>query len=203
MEQKIEKKGQEHGAVIIEASIVLPIFMFFMFTLLSLIQIAYTQARVAIALDSVNKQVAEYAHVYFATGMNEVLSGSGGKSSAIANDVAEFLKELGGSDVASGEIGELLNEFGNAIEGDSIAGLIKHEVGSTLINKMLNSALGDDYRHKNRIQGDFDVAQCKVLENGADLFLQVKYDIKPLQLIKTDYVFHMSCCSYTQAWSGE
>lgn len=63
----------ENGAIIIEATLTLSFFMFAMITLLSVIQIAYAQSRMSVALCSATKSIAEYAHIYFATGMDEVL----------------------------------------------------------------------------------------------------------------------------------
>ena len=63
-ETKAQKKtNRQRGAVIVEATLVLPFFMFAMYTLLSVIQITYTQARIAVALDSATKQAAESMHI--------------------------------------------------------------------------------------------------------------------------------------------
>lgn len=199
------KKGEdgECGAVIVEAAISLSIFLFFMFTMLSLIQIAYVQARVGVALDSVTKRLAEYSHVYYAAGLDEALPNSGGKSSEIAGDLAEFLKELGGANVSMDELSELLTGAGDALDGDSLTRLIKHGIGGTLIQKMLEDELGEDFCTKNHIKGGFDTSQCKFLENDEDIFFQVQYDVEVIKLLNIDFTFHMSSCSYTQAWSGE
>ena len=55
--------------------------MFAIYTLLSVIQMSYAQARMAVALDSATKQVAEYTHIYFALGLDETFTGQGGASS--------------------------------------------------------------------------------------------------------------------------
>lgn len=199
---KKRKDGQQ-GAVIIEATISLSIFMFFMFTMLSLIQIAYVQSRVGVALDSVTKRLAEYSHVYYATELDEALPNSGGKSSSIANDLAEFLKELGGTDIGLDELSEMLTGAGEALDGDSLTRLIKHEVGGALVQEMLESDLGEDFCTKNHIKDGFDTSQCKFLENDEDIFFQVQYDIEVIKLLNIDYTFHMSSCSYAQAWAGE
>lgn len=210
--KKKRNSGSSHnekGAIMVEATISLSIFIFFMFTLLSLVQIAYTQARVSVALDSVNKRIAEYAHVYFATGLDDALPNSGGKSSDIANEVADFLKELGGSEIFQnefidlGDFGAMISGAGTAIEGDSLTRLIKHGVGGLLVNQMLTSSLGDDFCQRNHIVDGFHTGQVKFLENGSDIFLEVHYDIRVIQLLNLDYKFHMSSCSYTQAWSGK
>lgn len=198
---RVRAEDKQRGAIFVEATISLSVFMFFMFTLLTLIQIAYVQARVSVALDSVTKQLAEYAHVYYATGLDQTMSGSGGKSSAFANEVAEFLQDLSG--YAPGELGEYISGAGTALEGDSLSAFIKHGVGGLLVENMLVGRLDDGFCEKNRIVGGFNTAQCKFLENGSDIFLQVKYDVQVIKLLNIDYTFHLSSCSYTQAWSGE
>ena len=48
----MQNQQGQRGAIVMEASLALPFFMFAIYTLLSVIQISYTQARVAVALDS-------------------------------------------------------------------------------------------------------------------------------------------------------
>lgn len=193
----------ERGAVIVETSLSLCLFLFFLFTLLNVTQIAYTQVRVSVALDSVTKQLAEYSHVYYATGLDEVMEQDSGKSSDLANQVAEFLQELGGENLSGTELGSLISGAGDALEGDSISALIRHEVGAALVENMLESALGDNFCQKHNIVDGFNTVQCKFLENGTDIFLMVQYDVQVIQLLNIDYSFHLSSCSYTQAWKGK
>ena len=63
MEQNLAGGKGRCGALYIEATLSLSFFMFAMFTLLSVIQISYTQARMAAALDSAAKEIAEYTHI--------------------------------------------------------------------------------------------------------------------------------------------
>lgn len=198
-----ETVREQKGAIVVEATLSLSIFMFFMFTLLSLTQIAYTQARMSTALDSVAKQVAEYSHIYYATGLGEAFKGSGGKSSEIANKLADYLEELGGNEVMPGELGSLIQGSGNALRGDSIASLLKKLISDGLAAKMLESALGKDFYSRNRVE-NISFMKSKVLQNDDEVFLQVTYDVRVIQfpILNTDYVFHMSSCSYAKAWKG-
>ena len=107
----MKNRDGQRGAILVEATLALPFFMFAIYTILTIIQISYTQARVAVALDSATKQLSEYVHVYFAVGLDEKITGEGGKSSELANSVAEFLQDLGGVlGNVSDELGRIAND---------------------------------------------------------------------------------------------
>ena len=60
---------------------------------------------------------------------------------------------------------------------------------------------------RNRIS-NLNMDGSKFMESGKgstgkDIFMRVNYDIKVVQLLKIDVTFHLSHCSYTQAWTGE
>lgn len=203
-----EDKRKEHGAIIVEATISLTVFMFAMFTFLSIIQIAYTQSRMSVALSCATKQIAEYAHVYYATGMNEALTGSGGKSSDLANQVAEFIQNLGGNlGSIDSELGQYVTDAGSALSGDSLADLAKGQLGQTLVLQMMKANLvngtGDTaeaFLQRNHVDG-LDMMESKFLEGTSnDIFMRVKYTIHVVQLLDIDFSFQMSCWAYTTAW---
>lgn len=218
MKQKKEKQkilnttdSGEGGAIIVEAAIALPVFMFMMITLYSIIQIAYVQARMTIAVDSAAKELAQYAHVYFATGLDGSLSGSGGASSGIANDVSDFLTTVGeGLGSVDSELGQFVNESGAALSGDSLSDLAKYGLGQALgeqmMKKNLVSGSGDSaeaFMKRNRIK-NFNMNGSKFLEGqGREVFLRANYDIEVIKLLSLDFSFHMSSCAYTEAWGGE
>ena len=55
----MNSNSNEHGAIIIEATVSLSIFMFAIYIVLSIVQICYTQERIAVALNSATKQMAQ------------------------------------------------------------------------------------------------------------------------------------------------
>lgn len=193
---------EQRGAIIVEGTLSLSIFMFFMFTLLSLTQIAYTQARMSTALDSVAKAVAEYSHIFYVTGLADATSG-GGKTSEIANKLGDYLEQLGGSDKVPGPLGKLIQGSGNALKGDSLSGLLKKLISDGIAAKMMKDSLGEDFYTRNRVE-NVSFMKSKVLQNGDEVFLQVNYDVRVVKfpILGLDYVFHMSSCSYARAWKG-
>lgn len=208
------QKGQR-GAVIMEASLALPFFMFAIYTLLSVIQMAYAQTRMAVALDSATKQIAEYTHIYFALGLDQDLTGQGGASSKLANEVAAFLEDLGQeAGNINSELGEYVQGAGTAMAGDNLVALIQDGVGSGIVYQIMDSNLADgDYadaeafKRRNHIK-NIDMTGSKFLEagegsSGRDIFMRVDYDIEVVRLLNIDFTFHLSHCAYAQAWAGE
>lgn len=210
MDKKKESGGirEEKGAVIIEASIVLPLFMFMMITLYSIIQIAYVQARITVALDCSAKELAQYAHVFYSTGMNEIFTGEGGASSTVANKVAEFLTTVGENfSSVDSELGQYVTNAGTALSGDSITAYGLAGLGQTLGEQMMKknmvNGLGDTsdaFKKRNHITR-FDMLQSKILEGkGKEIFLRADYDVEVIRLLNIDFTFHLSSCAYTEAW---
>lgn len=211
----MKNRDGQRGAILVEATLALPFFMFAIYTILTIIQISYTQARVAVALDSATKQLSEYVHVYFAVGLNEKITGEGGKSSDLANSVAEFLQDLGGVlGNVNDELGQFVDDAGNALQGDSLAAMIQNGVGQGLAEQMLKNNLRDSpgdtaeaFMRRNRIE-NLNMDGSKFLEagegsTGKDIFMRVNYDVRVVQLLNIDFSFHLSHAAYTQAWAGE
>lgn len=212
--KKIRRKKSndtQEGAVIMEAAIALPVFMFLMITLYSVIQVAFIQARMSLALDCAAKELAEYAHVFYATGMNESFSGTGGKSSELANKVSEFLTTVGGNlGSVDSELGQFVTKAGEAIAGDSLSDYGKQGIGEAagmqMMKKNMISGFNDNadaFMKRNRIK-NLDMTGSNFLETGSKkVFLRVNYDIELIKLFNLDFSFHLSSCAYTEAWGGE
>lgn len=194
----------EHGAIIVEATISLSTFIFAMYLLLSVIQMAYVQERMAVGLDRTAKEMAEFKHIWFAMGLAETFSAEGGKSSNYANEAAGMLKKIGnmvGSD--------MITNAGNALEGDSLTALAAKGVGIELANVLFKKNVVPDSKGK---AGDFkgflarhkitgcSLERSKVLKE--QVFLRVDYDIEFVPLLNIKIKFHVSHCSYARAWAG-
>lgn len=84
--QRIKNKG----VLTVEASLVLPIFMFLIITILSLINIASLQARMQVALNMSARQISEYGYFYSLIGGNSLNDYFGNKAEA-ANNLEDSL----------------------------------------------------------------------------------------------------------------
>ncbi len=66
----MELKSEE-GAVIIEATISLSVFMFLIVTVLTIVNICYVQSKMSIAIHETAKEISQYSYLYGITGLNE------------------------------------------------------------------------------------------------------------------------------------
>ena len=67
----MKKRDKESGVIIVEASIVVPMFIFLILTFLSLVDMCILQTRMTIALNTVAKEISQYSYLYMLTGLND------------------------------------------------------------------------------------------------------------------------------------
>lgn len=72
MKRFLRRDKCEEGAVVLEAAISLPVFMFFIVTILSIINICIAQSRIQIALNETAKEISEYSYFFSLTGLDEI-----------------------------------------------------------------------------------------------------------------------------------
>ena len=66
------RKSNERGAVVVEATLSLTTFIFAIFTILSIVNICYIQARVNTALNSAAKEISQYTYFYYKFGLDKL-----------------------------------------------------------------------------------------------------------------------------------
>lgn len=66
------KKNRERGAIVVEATISLSVFIFVIFTILSVVNIYYVQAKMNIALTMAAKEISQYSYLYYKLGIDGV-----------------------------------------------------------------------------------------------------------------------------------
>lgn len=217
MEQQTEKNSSskqdsQKGAIIVEASISLTVFMFMMFTMLSLIQIAYTQSRMTTALCAATKQIAQYTHIFYVMDMDEAFQSGKGKSSELFNNLSDFLENVGGHlGSVSSELGEIVSGAGGAIKGDSLTDYIKAGIGDGLVLTMMKKNLvtgtsqsAEDFFRTNHVK-DLSLLQSEFLENNSqNIFMRVTYKVSVVKFFKSDFgTFQMSSYALTKAWGDQ
>lgn len=69
---RVLKKSGERGAIVVEATISLSVFIFTMFTILSVVDICYIQSKIGMALDSATKELAQYSYLYYKLGADKM-----------------------------------------------------------------------------------------------------------------------------------
>lgn len=75
MEDCRQIKKEERGAIVIEATISLTAFIFAIFTILSIVNICFIQARINIALNAAAKDISQYTYLYYMFNLDEVQEG--------------------------------------------------------------------------------------------------------------------------------
>ena len=69
MKRAKNKIVDEQGAIVVEATISLTAFMFFIVTILSIVNICYAQAKIGVAVNTTAKEISEYSYLYELTGL--------------------------------------------------------------------------------------------------------------------------------------
>lgn len=135
--KRLEKAKRENGAIIIEAIIALTVYMFTIFTVLSIVDICYTQARVSVALNCAARDLSKYSYLYYKMGMsdlqqeieeassesremtNELMNGTGTLISSMVN-LKDDAQVENTSEFTEGYFQDLekdMNAIGNAASG--------------------------------------------------------------------------------------
>lgn len=90
-------KNNERGAVVIEATIALTTYIFVIYTILTLVNICFAQAKIGIAVNCVAKEISQYTYLYSLTGLNELKTSAkekGKKSDAAVNDMVGGIETM-------------------------------------------------------------------------------------------------------------
>lgn len=102
--KKSTKENREKGAVVVEAIISMTAFIFTMLIILSIADIAYTQSKMAVALNSAAKEISQYCYLYYKFQLNEA-------NAALSNGTEGAQKTV--EDTVAG-LGQMMDSFGEA-----------------------------------------------------------------------------------------
>lgn len=128
------RKDQERGAVIVEGIISLTTFMFAIFTILSIVNICYIQARMSNALNSAAKEISQYSFFYYKFGIDQIeakvsQSENVQKSRDMADNTVEGI----------GALMDSLTEANGNIQTGNFEGLVENiQNGRTNVDGMVN-----------------------------------------------------------------
>ena len=65
---------KQRGAIVVEATISLSIFIFAIFTILNIVNMCFVQAKIAVSLNTAAKEISQYSYLYYALGINNLES---------------------------------------------------------------------------------------------------------------------------------
>lgn len=109
---------KESGAIIVEASVVIPLFMFVIIIILSITNICLAQAKIQIAVNSTAKEVSEYCYLYGLTGINEKQKELYNKTLEADTDIKTVFSGL---TKVSNSVSSAKNAISNTLEDPSTA----------------------------------------------------------------------------------
>ena len=114
------RKERERGAIVVEATISLSMFIFAVFTILSIVNICYIQAKMSIALNAAAKEISQYTYLYYKFNLDKAeseLNDKAKESRAMANDtidgVGTMLESFSGAQTSleTGEFEKMMDEI--------------------------------------------------------------------------------------------
>lgn len=164
------RKDRERGAVIVEGIISLTTFMFAIFTILSIVNICYIQARMSNALNSAAKEISQYSFFYYKFGIDKAENKLSQDS-----DVKEG-REMADKTVAG--MGALMDNLSNAnsnMESGNFDGLVSDiQSGKSNVDSMVNDwadAIADD--PKGLLIGMGKMMGNELVQEGKSLLCEV------------------------------
>lgn len=206
----------ERGAVIIESTLSLTLFMFAVLTVLSMYHICLAQARISAALNETAREISQYSYIYDLTNLNakqaEVANRGGAAQSILSDNLSEvdslFDALMGSTNtvLSVGENGEsflyyTLNQGIDGVKGvlcgEMARGLMKKHFGSDP-DKFLKG-LGIE----NGIKGlSFIKTRLFVDGHSDEILLDVRYQVTVIKLLDIDLKFNFELCAKTKAWTS-
>lgn len=114
------RKGKERGTIVVEATISLTAFVFMIFTILSIVNICFVQAKIGVSLNTAAKEISQYSYLYYALGVDRLdakINEGTEASKQLAKDtidgVGTFMDSLdsAGSAAASGDFETMINSI--------------------------------------------------------------------------------------------
>lgn len=210
----VKRLHNDTGAIIVEATISLFTFVFMMFTLLSVITIAYAQARIAIATDAAARQMSYYANLYYTANINEIFDNDDGKSSEIFQAVGEILSSIAPTaGTVDNELAQFITDTGEAVSKESLTGELKHQIGQAMAKQLLKKNLvqsdsdtPEAFLNRMRVKDGLDglnLVHTNFLENNDDMIdVVVTYQIKVVQLLNIDIDLTFMHRASTKAWGA-
>lgn len=134
---------KERGAIVVEATVALTAFIFMILTILSVVNVCYAQAKIAVSLNSAAKEISQYSYLYYVTGLNKLdQKSSDGTEGSV--DLAKHT--IDGVDTFM----DALTTAGNSLESGDFDSLVSAvEQGKGTVDSLVTEygdAIGDDPR---------------------------------------------------------
>lgn len=220
-----KNKGNEKGAIIIEATIALTTFMFAIVSILFVAHICYAQAKIGMVIDGVAKDLSEFSYVYSLTGLadkqSKLSSEATRATESIDNvvdnldnitDTLSNLKEVGSSlmndsEMQSSMLSLIKNEAANKAESLVTSIVVKQFAKTRLTGtesdcETVLKRLGVE-KTASTYLGSIDFSDSVFCVNGsAEIKVVARYSVKLIELLNVDITFDICQCASTKAWGA-
>lgn len=126
-------RAEEKGALTVEATLSLTIFLFLFMTIYSLVNICRAQAAIQVALNNSAKQISQYTYLFGLTGFDKSLQGVYDAAKATSEETQNFVNGIGEAFEAFSQLGSDAVDLTRSSD--------------TSIEELMNSlnTLGDDF----------------------------------------------------------
>lgn len=166
---------KETGAIVVEATIALTAFIFAIFTILSIVNICFIQAKMAVSLNAAAKEISQYSYLYFAMNVDDLESRFNegtGDSKQLAKDtidgVGTFMESLSGA-AGSAQSGDFDQLMTHVDKGTSSVDSLVTQYADQLKNDPKGFILGMGKMATNELKEEGKVLLAQVL---AKTFMQ-------------------------------
>ena len=212
-------KKSENGAIVIEATLSLTVFMFVLLTVYSIFHICLAQARIGVALNETAKEISQYSYLYDLTDLNERqanLAANGGVARAALSDnlsqidgIFGAFKGLAGTVAGAASSGDNAESFLYYVL-DAGLDRAKGELTGVLARNLMKKHFGNDpdrFLERLGVKGglsQLSFFKTTVFESGTkdDILLDVRYKITVIKLLGFDLSFNFEQCAKTKAWTA-
>lgn len=217
--RKIRKAGKgmedgENGSIIVEATVSLPIFMFTILTILSIVNICVAQAKMGTFVNDSAKEFSKYSYLCTVSGLAEKHQDVSGKGAAAKDAVNTVLSQDRGMDFITkvadfkkniSKDSELRTSFLYMLE-DAALSAAEAKAAELIVKKMADARFGNGavtgqaYMDALKIK-DLDFEGTEFMPGGTDnIQIVANYDVHVIKLLGVDIKFHFTQCAKTKAW---
>lgn len=211
------RKNQE-GAIVIEATISLSVFMFLIVTILAIVNICYVQAKVGVLIHGVAKDISNYTYLYTMTGLNEKEKALNKKADYSRQQIGSINTVFDSTDAVLDtieQLGDLAvdSEFWDSTKAlidvsaaEGVKGVAVAEVCNIVAKNRLAISGNDASSYLRRLGVVDGLDGLNFLNSelcpggGDDIKIVVKYQVHMLRLLGQDLNFTFEQCAYTKAW---
>lgn len=129
----MRKEKRERGAVVVEAVLSMTAFMFAILIILSIADIAYTQSKMAVALNSAAKEISQYCFLYYKFQLDDA-------NASLSQGTEDAEKTV--EDTVDG-LGQMMDSFGGVgsdfEEGNFDSAIEKLQTGADATNRTVSN----------------------------------------------------------------